>query len=148
MNEHRRDAAQSRDGAQGGDAAQSAIELRSAELFRAGVDGLDMRTRSRLARARHAALEAAGPSRGRPWFLHRVWAPAAGVAAAVMLGVALWLGSPPERVITAADSPPGLEDLDLVASSDEGSGDAMEMLQNDLDFYDFADKAANPGPAA
>ena len=37
---------------------------------------------------------------------------------------------------------PNLEDLDMVASSDEGSGDAMEMMQNDLDFYDFADKAA------
>jgi hypothetical protein len=40
-----------------------------------------------------------------------------------------------------------LEDLDIVATSDE-SGDAMEMLQDDLDFYDFADKAANPEPAA
>jgi hypothetical protein len=36
----------------------------------------------------------------------------------------------------------------MVASSDEGSGDAMDMLQNDLDFYDFADKASNSGPAA
>ncbi len=143
MNEHSRDAAQGRD------AAQSALEQRSGELFRAGVAGLGMPMRSRLARARHAALEAAADSRGRPWFLQpRVWTPAAGVAAAVMLGVALWLGSPPERVMTATDSPPSLEDLDMVASSDEGSGDAMEMLQNDLDFYDFADKAASAGPTA
>ena len=49
--------------------------------------------------------------------------------------------------MTAADQP-GLEDLDIVASSDEASGDAMEMLQNDLDFYDFADKAASSGPQA
>ena len=35
-----------------------------------------------------------------------------------------------------------------VASTDEGAGDALEMLQNDLDFYDFSDKAANSGPAA
>ncbi len=137
MNEHSRDA------------AQSAIERRSRELFRAHVDGLDMPMRSRLARARHAALDAAAASRGRPWFLQRrVWTPAAGVAAAALLGVALWLGSPADRVVTAADSPPSLEDLDMVASSDEGSGDAMEMLQNDLDFYDFADKAAAPGPTA
>jgi hypothetical protein len=35
-----------------------------------------------------------------------------------------------------------------LASSDEGSADAMEMLQDDIDFYDYADKAANSGPAA
>jgi hypothetical protein len=50
--------------------------------------------------------------------------------------------------LTAADSQPSLEDLDIVASADEGAGDALEMLQNDLDFYDFSDKAANSGPAA
>jgi hypothetical protein len=50
--------------------------------------------------------------------------------------------------LTAADSQPSLEDLDIVASADEGAGDALEMLQNDLDFYDFSDKAANSEPAA
>ena len=47
-----------------------------------------------------------------------------------------------------ADAQSNLEDLDLVASSDEGSADAMDMLQDDIDFYAFADKAANSGPAA
>ena len=137
MNEHSRDA------------AHTAIELRSGELFRGSVHDLDMRMQSRLTRARHAAMEAAATARGPAWFLQRrVWTPAAGVAAAVTLGIALWLGAPVHRVMTAADNPPSLEDLDMVASSDEGSGDSMEMLQNDLDFYDFADKAANPGPAA
>jgi hypothetical protein len=71
-----------------------------------------------------------------------------------VLGVALWLGSPTAQHAPApADNASSLEDLDIVASSD-GSGDAMEMLQNDIDFYDFADTAANampvvnPGPAA
>jgi hypothetical protein len=41
-----------------------------------------------------------------------------------------------------------LDDLDIVASSDPGSVDAIDMLQDDLDFYDFADKATNAGPAA
>ena len=137
MNEHSRDA------------APSAMELRSGDLFRDSVRGLDMRMQSRLTRARHAAMEAAATARRPVWFLRRgVWTPAAGVAAALTLGVALWLGAPANRVMTAVDSPPSLEDLDMVASSDEGSGDAMEMLQNDLEFYDFADKAANSGPAA
>jgi negative regulator of sigma E activity len=131
------------------DAAQSALEMRSRELFQGSVDGLDMRVRSRLTQARHAALDAAAAARRRPWFFQiRVWTPAAGVTAAALLGAALWLGSPMgNHTMTAADQP-SLEDLDMVASSDEGSGDAMEMLQNDLDFYDFADKAASSGPAA
>jgi hypothetical protein len=69
-----------------------------------------------------------------------------------VLGVALWIGAPSgDRDLTAAgltavsDVRSGLEDLDLVASTDESSGDALEMMQDDADFYDWAaDKAANP----
>jgi hypothetical protein len=131
------------------DATRSAFEDRSRELFRDSVDGLDMRVRSRLTEARHAALEAAAASSRLPWFFRmRVWTPAAGVAAAALLGAALWLALPADHHgLTTADQP-SLEDLDILASSDESSGDAIEMLQNDLDFYDFADKDANPGPAA
>ncbi len=135
--------------AQTQDAAQSALENRSRTLFQDSVDGLDMRVRSRLTQARHAALEAAAAPRRRPWFLRiSVWTPAAGMCAAAVLGVTLWLGTPLGHPgMTAADVQPNLEDLDMVSSSD-GSGDAMDMLQDDLDFYDFADKAANSGPAA
>ncbi|HWJ34981.1 MAG TPA: hypothetical protein VNR70_06930 [Steroidobacteraceae bacterium] len=131
------------------DAELRVLERRSRELFHESVDGLDMRVRSRLTQARYAALEAAASSR-RPWFLgKRVWAPAAGVTAAALLGAALWFGLPAgdRSGMTAADNQPSLEDLDIVASTDESSADAIEMLQNDLDFYDFADKAANPDPA-
>jgi hypothetical protein len=77
------------------------------------------------------------------------WTPAAGVTAAALLGAVLWFGLPAgNHGLTAADNQPSLEDLDIVASTDEGAGDALEMLQNDLDFYDFSDKAANSGPAA
>ena len=118
-----------------------AFEMRSRALFHDSVDGLDMRIRSRLTQARSAALEAASSHR-RPWtFSWKMWTPAFGVTAAAILGFALWTGSTP-------DTQSNFEDLDLVASTDEGSGDAMEMLQDDIDFYDFADKAANSGPAA
>jgi hypothetical protein len=135
-------------------ATQSALEERSRELFEESVGRLDMRMLSRLTQARHAALDAAAAARRRPWLFHpRVWTPAAGVTAAAVLGAVLWLGLPGgNHGMTAADLQPGFEDLDIVASSDEDDGvrggDAMEMLQNDLDFYDFADKAASPGPAA
>jgi hypothetical protein len=124
---------------------QEAFEMRSRALFQDSVEGLDMRIRSRLTQARSAAL-AASP---RPWWSGwKVWTPAAGVTAAAILGVALWLGSSLGHQGTLADAQSNFEDLDLVASSDEGSADAMDMLQDDIDFYDFADKAANSGPAA
>jgi hypothetical protein len=125
-----------------------AFEMRSRALFQDSVDGLDMRIRSRLTQARSAALEAADGR--RPWlFGWKMWAPAAGVTAAAILGLGLWIGSPiGHQAATLSDVQSNFEDLDLVASSDEGSADAMDMLQDDIDFYDFADKAANSGPAA
>jgi hypothetical protein len=127
-----------------------AFETRSRVLFQDSVDGLDMRIRSRLTQARSTALEAAA-ARRRPWlFGWKIWAPAAGVTAAAILGLGLWIGSPigHQATTTLANVPSNLEDLDLVASSDEGSADAMDLLQNDIEFYDFADKAANSGPTA
>jgi len=135
------------------DGTPSTVETHSRELLLRSVESLDLRVVSRLTQARHSALDAA--ARPRPWFLQmRVWTPAAGITCAALLGAALWLGMPSAHHSTAADTAPSLEDLDIVASSDEGSGDAMEMLQNDIDFYDFAEKdatsvpAANSGPAA
>jgi hypothetical protein len=124
-----------------------AFETRSRALFQDSVDGLDMRIRSRLTQARSMALEAASESR-RSWlFGWKMWAPAAGVTAAAILALGLWIGSPiGHQAATLAES--NIEDLDLVAATDEGSSDAIEMLQDDIDFYDFADKAANSGPAA
>jgi hypothetical protein len=125
-----------------------AFETRSRALFQDSVEGLDMRIRSRLTQARSAALEAAASR--RPWlFGWKMWAPAAGVTAAAILGVGLMIGSPlGHHAAPLASLQSNLEDLDLVASTDEGSADAIEMLQDDIEFYEFADKAANSGPAA
>jgi hypothetical protein len=133
--------------------AQRALEERSRALFHESVEGLDMAVRSRLTQARHAALAAAERSGARRSWLPRVavWTPAVGVTAAAVLGVALWVGghgSLAHRPALAADSQSNLEDLDIVASSDEGSGDAMDMLQDDIEFYDWAEKTAGSEPAA
>jgi hypothetical protein len=125
------------------------FEERSRSLFRDSVEGLDFALRSRLTQARSAAIEAASTNR-RP-LLSRFgrWTPAAGVTAAAVLGAFLWLGSPlGQHAGTVANDQPNLDDLELVASSDEGSADTMDMLQDDIEFYDWADKAANSGPAA
>jgi hypothetical protein len=126
---------------------QSALEERSRALFQDSVVGLDMRTRSRLTQARHAALEAAERSGRRSWFLRMpVLTSAAGMTAAALLGATLWFGGPLSHH-TAMPAESTFEDLDLVAS-DEGAGDAMEMLQDDIDFYAWADKATNAEPSA
>jgi hypothetical protein len=125
---------------------RDAFEERSRALFLESVDGLDFALRSRLTQARNAALEAA--ARRPSWFSKvGVLAPA-GMTAAAVLGAFLWLGSPlGQHAATVADGS-NLEDLELVASTDEGSGDAMDMLQDDIEFYDWAEKAGGAAPAA
>ena len=124
------------------------FEIRSRALFHDSVEGLDFAVRSRLTQARSAALS--GAAGRRPWLSGwKMWTPAAGLTAAAILGVALWVGAPlHHQAAPLADAQSNFEDLDLLASSDEGSGDALEMLQDDIDFYDFADKSASPGPSA
>jgi len=129
---------------------QRAFEERSRALFKESVDGLDMRTRSRLTQARHAALAAADRSSHRAWFARKpLWTSAAGVTAAAVLGIVLWFGGPlGHHGVISAEGQSNFEDLDIVASSDDTAGDPMEMLQDDIEFYDWAEKAASPEPAA
>jgi lysozyme family protein len=123
------------------------FEERAQALFHGSVEGLDYALRSRLTQARKAAIEA--PSTGRPAWFSRIGVLApAGVTAAAILGAFLWFGSPwGQRAVTVADGRSNFEDMELVAS--DGAGDAMDMLQDDIEFYDWADKAAITGsPAA
>jgi negative regulator of sigma E activity len=131
------------------DTRQRALEERSRALFQESVDRIDMRTRSRLTQARYAALKAAERADHR-WFLRMpVWTSAAGVTAAAVLGVALWLGGPSaQHGAVSADNQTTFEDLDIVSSGDGSSVDNVEMLQDDLDFYAWADKAAGSEPSA
>lgn len=124
------------------------FEERSRALFDDSVEGLDYALRSRLTQARNAAIAAASATR-RPWFTRIGFLAPTGLTAAAVLGAVLWLGSPlTQHAVTVADGQPNLEDLELVASSDEVSGDAMDMLQDDIEFYDWANKVASSGPAA
>ena len=128
--------------------SRDALEKRSHALFHDSVEGLDFAQRAHLTRARKAAIEAASSDR-RPWFARIEVLTPAGVTAAVLLGAFLWLGSPlGQRAVTVGDGQPTFEDLEIVASVDEGSADVMDMLQDDIEFYDWVEKAANTGPAA
>jgi hypothetical protein len=121
------------------------LEKRSRELFDESVANVDMRVRSRLNLARHAALEAAARPRLR--FLGMPLAtPAAGLCAVALLAMGVWIGVPHGQMpMVAAESQTSFEDMDIVASTEESSADTLEMLQDDADFYDWAaEKNANP----
>jgi hypothetical protein len=127
---------------------RTALEERSRALFLDSVERIDMPTRSRLTQARHAALEAAERMRPRAWFMRMpVLTSVAGVAAAMVLGISLWVHTPDVHHGSTPADASNFEDLDIVASSDN-SQDNVEMLQNDLDFYAWAEKTAGGEPAA
>ena len=117
------------------------FERQSRALFQDSVDGLDMRIRSRLTQARHAALAtAAGRAPRARWM---TWAPVSGAAAALVLGVTLWMGQgSSDRLLATTDGGSGFEDLEMVASNDQ-----LELLQDDIEFYDWIDKPPASDPA-
>ncbi len=114
------------------DSADAALLQRSRDLFDASVEGVDLRMRSRLTQARHAALAAR-----RPNAMLRAWAPSLAATAALVVGVALWMVRPSGDVALSAGDKRGLEDLEMVASNDQ-----LDLLQNDPEFYDWIDSAA------
>ncbi|MDH5618764.1 MAG: hypothetical protein OEZ11_08985 [Gammaproteobacteria bacterium] len=94
-------------------------------LFDASVDELDAATLSRLNRSRHRALEAAHSPRSA---LLR-FAPAAGVAAAVLIAVMVALPGPRQVEVM----PAAVADLDILLGED-----SIEMLE-ELEFYSWLD---------
>jgi hypothetical protein len=124
------------------DAGAAAFEQRARQLLRDSVEALPAHTRSRLTRARHAAL-AARPS----WYLGslRLWVPAGGALAAATLAVLFLVGprgeSPAVNVLASA----GPEDLEMLADSD-----AVQLGREDdvdYDFYEWAASEAKGGSA-
>jgi hypothetical protein len=104
-------------------------ERRARELFDASVDGLDGETRSRLNRARHAALAEAGHARRSPW---RAWLPAAAAASVALLAVVLWRlpGEPLDRSAASAEAAPAAEVVELLATSED-----IDVASEDPEFY-------------
>jgi hypothetical protein len=108
---------------------------RAREVFDASVESLDAGTRARLSRARFEAVEAAGRARAISW---RTWVPAAAVAATVIVAVAIWRmpGSAESPVTAAASADAALDAVDLLAD-----GEVLELVENDLAFYEWLEVA-------
>lgn len=117
---------------------KSALEQRSKALFDAGVDGLDANVRSRLARARHAAVEALEQQR-RPR-LRFATLPAAGgatVALAVCIGIGVSFFSGRDGDGQSLAAAAAAEDMELLADADN-----LELIE-DMDFYAWLDGDAD-----
>ena len=106
--------------------ADKAFAEKAKQLFDESVADLDGQTRSRLNRGRQAALDAL--KTGRPVWVQ--WAPAAGVAAAVVVAAVLWTGNSPVDELTPEAS---AADFEILLTED-----SFEMLE-ELEFYSWID---------
>ena len=123
-------------------------EARSRALYEESVATLDLRTRSRLTEARHAALDVAVRARAgvRRAIPRWSWA-VAGIAAALLIAVVLRVAMPTSGDSAGTDGgAPRAEDAALLASA--GANDEpVEMMREDAEFYTWAAGVATSADA-
>jgi hypothetical protein len=115
-------------------------ERRARELFDASVEGIDGETRSRLNRARQAALAEAVHARRSLW---PTWLPAAAAASVALLAVVLWR-MPAEvtgPLAGSTESVPTAEVVELLAS-----GEGIDVASEDPEFYAWLETRELPPP--
>jgi anti-sigma-K factor RskA len=126
-----------------GTSEESGFERRARAVLEASLSRVDARTRSRLNRARQAALEAAAVR--RPFWRSFSALPIAGAVAAGVLAVALtlFMHGPLHQPSRTEGSQPALEVLDMLADDD-----SIAFMENyDHSFYEWAAAQADAGGA-
>ncbi len=108
-----------------GDNAQSDFEKRVGQALRENSEQLDAATRSRLFRARAAAVDELRNNRSH---MGSRWLPLAAAAAAIVVALLLSTNSPPP-VPDSTTRIEALEDLDIVLAED-----SLELIE-DWEFY-------------
>jgi anti-sigma-K factor RskA len=108
------------------------FEKRTQEVLEESSTRLDGRTLSRLNQARHAALDSLAKPATRRW---RSYVPAGAAAAVAVLAVVIWSGQRPVDVVSVAQTPSAVEDLDILADAD-----APDFVNDgdDVEFYEWA----------
>jgi len=110
---------------------------RAREVFDASVDALDDETRARLSRARFAAVAATERrARPSPWLR---WVPAVAVASTAVVAVLLWRAPDPRTATTAATAATAEADASLEAVEVLAAGEDLDLVENDLEFYEWLD---------
>lgn len=124
------------------DPALAAFEARSRELLRARADApLPGHLQSRLTAARARALTELRERAGTPRFrIPGMWLPLGSVAAAGVLGIAVWLAQPSGGTATVAVEASPVEDAEMLASKD-----GPELVADDADFYEWAGSEQGAG---
>ena len=104
-------------------------ERRARELFDASVEGLDAETRSRLNRARQAAVAEVERAHRSPW---RTWLPAAAAASVALIAVVLWRmpGSGMAPTALTTEPAPAAEVVEMLATGEE-----IDVVSEDPEFY-------------
>lgn len=105
------------------------FERRARKLFDESVQQLDAHTRSRLAEARHRAVDV----RSEQPHVRPYWIPVAGVAAAAAAAVAIMPAIDRERELPGSFT--AAEDMVLLLNAED-----LELLE-DMDFYEWMDEA-------
>jgi len=109
----------------GGDERWTENERQAREHFDASVEGIDAATRSRLNRARQAAVAEVERSRHGPW---RTWLPAAAAASVALLAVVLWRMPGQQPGASLAEGAPTAEVVEMLAIGDD-------VVSEDPEFY-------------
>ena len=111
---------------------QSDLETRTRAAFDASVEAIDGRTRSKLTRARPAAIDELHRATRRPW--QRAGAALGGLSAAVL---AVWLAIGQFAPVTPSDIV--LDDMELVAEAP-----SLELLE-EVEFYAWVARERGDG---
>jgi len=106
------------------------FEKRTREVLEESAGRLDGHTRSRLTRARHAALSRLEKP-GRWW---RAYLPAGAAAAAAVLTVVIWTGPESPPAGTVAQNGSAFEDIDLLVDAE--APDFVSDAEG-LEFYEW-----------
>jgi len=125
----------------------SEFEKRTRALLEDSVQRVDGHIRSRLNRARHAAIEEAS-RRPSLWRRFSLMPAASAVAAAALVAFVLWPHSHTgQQLMTEASGRAGMEDLDLLADSD-----ALDLVSDEPadtgQFYEWAVDQADSNEAS
>lgn len=117
-------------------------ERRARELFDASVEGLDAETRSKLNRARQAAVAEVERAQRSPW---RTWLPAAAAASVALIAVVLWRmpGNGVDPTARSVDPTPAAEVVEMLAN-----GDGFDVVNDDPEFYKWLASQGLPANGA
>jgi hypothetical protein len=109
---------------------ENELSARAKALFDDSVDKLDAATLSRLNQGRQKALQELGTA--GPASQWARWVPAGGLAAAAIVAVVVWQGTPVEYSAPVSGV---ATDFEIMLSED-----SLDMLE-DLEFYSWLDTA-------